>query len=541
MILNQYTCKEIEKLLSIINRHRFLILKGATGTGKTLYAHALACLLTYKNKMDSTNPTGIEEKYRELLQNGQVRNVIFHKGTDRENLVYGISARTEKGKMKYQPEHRAFLQMVCAAEQNTEKPFVLILEDIGRADFSRAMGDIFSALESDDAGNVIHADKDYRLPENLYIIATYDPTVARSTVDYAWFRRFFVYELTADERYIIEDRKQINDNNSIFVLDQDGKPERFINCSEEEKLLEYIYVIFMHTKLLFERYFVDPAVRSMYLPGHGMFLLNDDAKDFAENIQRFHYRLKHTIVPLLYHYLHCGLLTPRAELDIALLDHLWEDGYWKIALSVKTESGDYRPIENEIIRMLIDQKNFPLGISYFFFLRNPLLMRKGHEDNKTGYHDDKRYFLFEKDGEQHKDKRPGKRQIHSNEDYHQNKNRIVISQTRSTKKQILCSYLSFDSNNPKKEKHKEIEDYDGKSGQVYSPQIFLKLIKTAIRLTEIKRIVCKDCVGVPGEEKMAGCLEKCCEAKEKNRMESLMILKEACCKLLDGHGETSGE
>lgn len=492
MTLNEYTVEEINNVYKIVKEKRFLILKGATGTGKTLYAHALACLLVdcsmedlFGKKLpyhggdrevyDSVyHNVQIHEKYNKYLGNGQVRNVIFHKATNRENFVYGISVSTKEKQLQFESRKRVFLEAVEAAKGDKDHAYVIILDDIGRADFSAVMGDLLSALESMGDGNTFQADKKHEIPQNLYIIATYNPAVAASTVDYAWYRRFFVYELNPDERYIIKSKDTIWKNNSIFALYGENGEMRtdykgfsnFRTMDDYQRFMDYVYVLFMHVKILFEKYSTDPDVRNLYIPGHGMFLTYVKGKNFKENIDTFHFQLRHVIVPLLYHCLHTGLLDQRAAFDIDLLEHLWEEGYGEIEHKKEAAENTKRWYEDRLINKLID--TFPFSVIYFFILRNPLLMRTAH-DNVN------RYFLFEKEKEIyraavnfHITSQMGVK-VHNNPD-----NKYDIS---------MHPYMTLDDN------YKKEEDYcdtnTASSGQVYPGQVFLFLFKATVKLLAI--------------------------------------------------------
>lgn len=501
MTLNEYTVEEINNVYKIVKEKRFLMLKGATGTGKTLYAHALACLLVdcsmedlFGKKLpyhggdrevyDSVyHNVQIQKKYIEYLGNGQVRNVIFHKATNRENFVYGISVSTKEKQLQFESRKRVFLEAVEAAKGDKDHAYVIILDDIGRADFSAVMGDLLSALESMGDGNTFQADKKHEIPQNLYIIATYNPAVAASTVDYAWYRRFFVYELNPDERYIIKSKDTIWKNNSIFALYGENGEMRtdykgfsnFRTMDDYQRFMDYVYVLFLHVKILFEKYSTDPDVRNLYIPGHGMFLTYVKGKSFKENIGTFHYQLHHVIVPLLYHCLHTGLLDQRAAFDIDLLEHLWEKGYGEMTPLGGTR-GSMKTKHYKIINGLI--RAFPAPVTYFFFLRNPLLMRKRNAPEP------KRFFLFEKVGEEHIDPNPIK-PIRKSCHVKDRNQRIKINNTNIQTSPELMSYDCHDGSDSGSENYVDKPD-------VYAPQVFLALFKTAVKLLPIFRKVEND-------------------------------------------------
>lgn len=498
MTLNEYTVTEIRKIFRIVEEKRFLMLKGATGTGKTLYAHALACMLVGFSEKKEKDLFGesekkesekkeedlfgemisycgvdrepydsvyhnvkIHEKYNECLGKGWVRNVIFHKATNRENFVYGISVSTKENQLRFESRKRVFLEAVEAANKDKGHNYVIILDDIGRADFSAVMGDLLSALESMGDGNTFQADKKREIPKNLYIIATYNPAVAASTVDYAWYRRFFVYELDADERYIIKSKDTVWKNNSIFALyDENNKMRKdfgefsnFRNMDDYQTFMDYVYVLFLHVKILFEKYSTDLDVRNLYIPGHGMFLTYSKDRSFQENIDVFHLQMHHVIVPLLYHCLHTGLLDQRADFDIDLLEHLWEKEYGKITEA--KSNGNYKKIQLEMINIAI--RRFPASVVYFFFLRNSLLRRI----DKSMMN---RYFIFEKTGEHC--------ELHISRT-------IKISGKSFSKTLNIYNKFNLDMKEPKG------ENYEETSGQVYPPEVFLTLYKAAVKLLAI--------------------------------------------------------
>ena len=372
--INQYTKKKIEH---IGDSKRFVLLRGSIGVGKTLIAKELAKKIV-KNDCEFNDEVWTE----------QVAVVPFHSGTDYENLIYGLKLTTENKKLKYKATEQVVLNMLSKAESNKKKKYVVILDDVNRGNFAGAMGDVLSAVESDDVGNAIRPgnDKTYTIPENLYIIATFNPTISNPAIDYAWLRRFMVVDIFSDENYI-DSLKNIRERN-ITDKKPKEKSDNFINETAKEKFTDYIFEIYMEIKILFERYFLDndENVRKQYMIGHGLFMTYDENKTYKENAKKFSYQLRYCIVPLLYQYVKDGLLDEKAKLDIEAYEHFYDEGYKEFlqidGLSIR-KSRIAMPntvriydLFSLIKALLHEYKDMPRAALYKFFFHNASMMIK---------------------------------------------------------------------------------------------------------------------------------------------------------------------
>lgn len=387
MSINDYTKSKIEEIYSNIdNSNRFILLRGPIGVGKTLIAKELSKMIVNKNSDNNDF-----NKYISILP--------FHPGSDYENVIYGLKLTTANGNLEYNATERILLNAISKAENDIDNNYVVILDDVNRGDFSRAMGDILCAVEAKDIGNAVRTLKDsYTIPDNFYLIATFNPTIGNPNIDYAWLRRFMIFDIFSDERYID------NINNII----ERNKCVNFFNETPEEKFTDYIFELYMQIKILFERYFLDDDVNiiKQYMPGHGLFMTYGDNKDYAENARKFSYQLRYCIVPLLYQYVKDGLLDKRALADIRAFEHLYDHDfkYWdnkenedilkKFAsekTSEKNKKPQIKPALFECLKILMGLtdttvKTIPQAASFRFFLQNVSVMRK--IDNKY-------YFLFD--------------------------------------------------------------------------------------------------------------------------------------------------
>ncbi len=165
-----------------------IILQGAPGTGKTYTAEKIAKKLTEN-------------------ETGEYKIIQFHPAYSYEDFVRGIVAKSVNNGIIYEVENKILLEFVDKALKEKEKKFVLILDEINRANLPSVLGELIFALEyrnkfvdclyKKDNNNKI------KLPENLFIIGTMN-TADRSVgnIDYAIRRRFAFVTLKADKNII---------------------------------------------------------------------------------------------------------------------------------------------------------------------------------------------------------------------------------------------------------------------------------------------------------------------------------------------------
>lgn len=340
-------------------------MRGSIGVGKTLIAKELSKKIVSKNSDNND-------------LNKYVSVVPFHPGSDYENVIYGLKLTTENGNMKYNATGRILLNAISKAKKDSNNHYVVILDDVNRGNFSRAMGDILSAIEAKDIGNAVRTPEgSYTIPDNFYLIATFNPTIGNPNIDYAWLRRFMIFDIFSDERYI-EDVNKIIERN-----------ENFFGETDKEKFTDYIFELYMQIKILFERYFLDDDVNiiKQYMPGHGLFMTYDDNKSYEENAKKFSYQLKYCIVPLLYQYVKDDLLDKRALIDIKAYENLYNEDFkecWKDEELKNLKSNENLSAGNDtttikvvykLMKELIGFEHMPQAASFKFFFQNVSMMR----------------------------------------------------------------------------------------------------------------------------------------------------------------------
>ena len=104
----------------------------------------------------------------------------------------GIRPRVVEGELHYELAAGHFLRFCAKARQAREKPCVLIIDEINRANLARVFGELMYLLEYRDRPITLAAGgPEFSIPDNVYLIGTMN-TADRSIalVDQAMRRRF---------------------------------------------------------------------------------------------------------------------------------------------------------------------------------------------------------------------------------------------------------------------------------------------------------------------------------------------------------------
>jgi len=175
--------EEIELALRRLRLKKNLILQGAPGVGKTFVAKRLAYALM--GTVDDRRVTAAQ----------------FHPSYSYEDFVRGYRPTEVAGQFVL---FDGPLIRVCNAANKDDRPYVLLVDEINRANLSQVFGELFMLLEGDKRGKQ-HAvlplyprSQDDRLfvPENVYLIGTMNiADRSLALVDFALRRRFAFFDL----------------------------------------------------------------------------------------------------------------------------------------------------------------------------------------------------------------------------------------------------------------------------------------------------------------------------------------------------------
>ena len=174
--------------------------------------------------------------------NSQVKLVQFHPSYTYEDFVRGIQVETKNGVPVYRTVNRIFAEMCDEAINNSDKNFVLIIDEINRANLPAVLGELIYALEYRgepvETPYEVNGSRTLIVPENLYIIGTMN-TADRSIghIDYAIRRRFYFLPVRANKR-LIEDPKarKLYENTIERIFVEDNMSPEFRDKIEDVKI-----------------------------------------------------------------------------------------------------------------------------------------------------------------------------------------------------------------------------------------------------------------------------------------------------------------
>lgn len=182
---NDIPCPDVKSVKKIIDEHRYVVLQGAPGCGKTWTANEVSKLFD------------------------EVVFTQFHAETTYSDFVYGIRPVLNGKAVAYKGEKGVLLNAIDLARslKQTNKKVLLIIDEINRANLANVLGPVFYLFEPNASrkhklhlGYYVDKDKDENeeipieyseLPDNLYVLATMNTAdKSLAVVDFALRRRF---------------------------------------------------------------------------------------------------------------------------------------------------------------------------------------------------------------------------------------------------------------------------------------------------------------------------------------------------------------
>lgn len=181
-----------QHLLDVFGRSKQMILAGPPGTGKSFIANRLADFA--------------------VREGGRVERLQFHPSYQYEDFIEGIRPVLATGDTHGEDgdrrsEHISYAirdgilkRLVRSALQSPAETFVLVIDELNRANVSKVFGELLFCLEYREPEYKVtlpYSDDDFYVPPNVRLIATMN-TADRSIalIDAAFRRRFHQYTLT---------------------------------------------------------------------------------------------------------------------------------------------------------------------------------------------------------------------------------------------------------------------------------------------------------------------------------------------------------
>ena len=201
-----------EKLLHEITEALFekkaVLITGNTGVGKTFLAKQVISELVKKEY----------SCFPESADQSVVTEIIpCHNSVTYEDIVGGISAGTESGRMSFRYTDKILVDTIAkASEAYHEKrgtKYVLLFDDMQRSDISSLLGDAVGAVGTESEQVMLHLNSGttVEVTPNFYIVGTYNAAETGAIpLSNELYGRFYVREILSDIEYITDDKESEN-------------------------------------------------------------------------------------------------------------------------------------------------------------------------------------------------------------------------------------------------------------------------------------------------------------------------------------------
>ncbi|WP_159746065.1 AAA family ATPase, partial [Chryseobacterium sp. 8AT] len=269
------------------------------------------------SRFDLNNDGNLYETSTENITHRKPTIIQFHPSYTYEDFVRGIVAESNGKDIQYKNVNKILGKLSKEALENPFADYVLIIDEINRANLSAVLGELIYALEyrGEEVESMYEVDGSQKLtlPPNLYIIGTMN-TADRSVghIDYAIRRRFAFVDVLP---------KKLEDNTNIFF-----------NTSDFVEVAKLFIKVGEHDVINFEN-----AENSDFLSndfyakdialGHSYFIAEKKKVSLEEKNNYFKMRMKYEVIPILNEYLKDGVFNESATAKIKEIEKRFVQTY----------------------------------------------------------------------------------------------------------------------------------------------------------------------------------------------------------------------
>jgi 5-methylcytosine-specific restriction enzyme B len=240
----------------------------------------------------------------QLVTKGECKLIQFHPAYTYEDFVRGITVQSnDNSQLEYITINKVLAQFAADAADNPTANYVLIIDEINRANLPAVLGELIYALEyrskSVETMYEIDGNNKITLPNNLYIIGTMN-TADRSVghIDYA-IRRRFAFKSVLPNQELVHDLCK-----GVFKK----VSELFVDKYDDINWADPILAKSQHIAQDFNP-------EDVWI-GHSYFMANETNPRNLENERKeLQLKLEYEIKPLLREYVKDGILREDIKLE----------------------------------------------------------------------------------------------------------------------------------------------------------------------------------------------------------------------------------